>query len=153
MHLQSKILVEQSIDQVTKFFYEPTSVAKWDRSVAEMIPTSSSGQAVGSTFDTIAPSGMRMNYEIVEFDSERSVKIRLNNSKMFRTALWHFQFDPVGDKTEITCNVFFTLRPRYLYLYPVLYFNRSALLRDLTFLKAALEENYGVISVRSSSRG
>jgi len=46
MHLQSQLDVDYSIDQVTKFFYEPSSLAKWDRSVAQMIPASTSGPAV-----------------------------------------------------------------------------------------------------------
>ena len=142
MHLQSKILAEQNIKQVTDFFYEPSSLAKWDKSVSEMIPTSSTTNAVGSTFDTIAPSGMRMNYEIIEFDSERSVKIKLNNSKMFKTAIWHFEFEPAEEKTLITCHVYLTAKLKYIILYPVLYFTRSALFRDLNFLKEALDKNY-----------
>jgi len=142
MHLQSKLKVDYTIEQVTKFFYEPSSLTKWDRSVAQLIPVSSSGVAVGSTFDTIAPSGMKMNYEVVEFDSERSVKIRLNNSKMFKKAVWHFQFDPVDTGTVVICHVYFTLRLPYFFLYPVLYFNKQALLRDLGYFKTALEENY-----------
>src|SRR5436190_14819129 len=135
MHLQSKLQVDYTIDQVTNFFYEPSSLAKWDRSVAQVIPASTSGTAVGSTFDTIAPSGMKMNYEIIEFDSERSVKIHLNNSKMFKRAVWHFQFDPIGTGTAIICHVYFTLRLLYIFLYPVLYFNKQALSRDLGFFK------------------
>jgi len=142
MHLQSKLKVDYTIEQVTKFFYEPSSLTKWDPSVAQLIPVSSSGVAVGSTFDTIAPSGMKMNYEVVEFDSERSVKIRLNNSKMFKKAVWHFQFDPVDTGTVVICHVYFTLRLPYFFLYPVLYFNKQALLRDLGYFKTALEENY-----------
>ena len=142
MHLQSKLKVDYTIEQVTKFFYEPSSLTKWDRSVAQLIPVSSSGVAVGSTFDTIAPSGMKMNYEVIEFDSERSVKIRLNNSKMFKKAVWHFQFDPVDTGTVVICHVYFTLRLPYFFLYPVLYFNKQALLRDLGYFKTALEENY-----------
>ena len=142
MHLQSKILVEQNIKQVTDFFYEPSSLAKWDRSVTEMIPASSSENAVGATFDTIAPSGMKMNYEIIEFNSERSVKIKLKNSKMFKTAIWHFEFEPVEERTLIACHIYFTARLKYIFLYPVLYFTRSALLRDLNFLKEALDKNY-----------
>ena len=143
MHLKSKILVDQNLEQVIKFFYEPGSLAKWDRSVAEMIPMSSAGNSVGSTFDTIAPSGMRMNYEIIEFDRERSVKIKLNNSKMFKTAIWHFQFEPIGERTEISCGVYVSVRSWYIFLYPVLYFTKSALLRDLNFLRVALDEEYG----------
>ena len=40
MHLQSKIWVNQDIEQVTKFFYDLTTLPKWDRSVAAVIPTS-----------------------------------------------------------------------------------------------------------------
>jgi len=142
MHLQSKILVEQNIKQVTDFFYEPSNLAKWDRSVAETIPTSTAENLIGSTFDTIAPSGMRMNYEVIEMSSERSVKIKLNNSKMFKTAIWHFEFEPVEERTLITCHVDFTTRLKYILLYPVLYFTKSALLRDLNFLKDALDKQY-----------
>ena len=142
MHLQSKLKVDYTINQVTKFFYEPSSLSKWDRSVAQIIPTSTLGTAVGSTFDTIAPSGMRMNYEVIEFDSERSVKIQLHNSKMFKNAIWHFQFDPIDTGTVVICHVYFTLRLPYFFLYPVLYFNKQALLRDLKFFKTALEKNY-----------
>src|SRR5262245_13685559 len=144
MHLQSKILVDQNIEQVTNFFFEPSSLAKWDKSVAEMIPTSSGENAVRSTFDTIAPSGMRMNYEVIELNDDKSVKIQLNNSKMFKTAVWHFQFEPVENKTMVICHVYFTTRLKYVILYPVLFLNRSALFRDLKFFKDALEKNYPV---------
>lgn len=141
MHLQSKIWVDQNIEQVTNFFYDPSTLPKWDRSVAAMIPTSQTPDRAGATFETIAPSGMKMNYEIIEFDSERSVKILLTNSRMFRRAVWHFQFDPDKDGTRISCHIYFTLRVQYLFLYPVLYFNRKALTRDLNFLKTALNNN------------
>jgi hypothetical protein len=53
MHLKSAIIVKQTIEQVTKLFYEPTSLAKWDRSVAEMIPGSSDTDKTGATFDQL----------------------------------------------------------------------------------------------------
>jgi hypothetical protein len=143
MHLKSAIIVKQTIEQVTKFFYEPTSLAKWDRSVAEMIPGSSEIDKAGATFDTIAPSGMKMSYEVTELDSDRSVKILLTKSKMFKKAIWHFEFDPVSEGTQITCHVYFTLRPLYLFLYPVLYLNKRALMRDLKYFETALNENAG----------
>ena len=141
MHLQSKILAEQSIDQVKSFFYEPSSLAKWDKSVAEMIPTAATENAVGSTFDTISPTGMRMNYEVIELN-DRSVTIQLNNSKMFKKAIWHFEFEPVGEKTLVSCHVYFTMMLKYAFLYPVLYLNKKALFRDLKFFKAELDKNY-----------
>ena len=91
MHLQSKIWVDQDIEQVTKFFYDLTTLPKWDRSVAAVIPTSQTPGRVGATFETIAPSGMKMNYRVIEFDSDRSVKILLTNSRMFKRAVWQFR--------------------------------------------------------------
>ena len=93
MHLKSAIIVKQNIEQVTRFFYEPSSLAKWHRSVAEMIPTSTGSDDPAATFDTVAPSGMKMNYMVIEMKDGRSVKIRLKNSKMFKSAVWHFQFE------------------------------------------------------------
>jgi|SRR6185312_998750 len=144
MQLTSTIVVSQNIDQVTQFFYTPSSLAKWDRSVAEMIPTSSvSTDSDEITFDTVSPSGMRMSYKIIEFGSDkRSVKVLLTKSKMFKEAIWHFQFAPVSEGTLITCHVYFALKLWYLFLYPVLYLNKRALLRDLTFLKIAINENF-----------
>src|SRR5262245_20914823 len=57
MHLQSKIWVRQNVEQVTKFFYAPDSLAKWDRSVAQMIPGTVDTNKAGATFETISPSG------------------------------------------------------------------------------------------------
>ena len=142
MRLQSKLLVDYTAEQVTDFFYHPSSLAKWDKSVTEMIPISNAANATHAAFDTIAPSGKRMNYEVIELNADKSVKIKLLNSKMFKQAIWHFQFVPVGQTTEIICSVHIKLRLLYIFLYPVLYFNRSALLRDLRFLRDALDENY-----------
>ncbi len=107
-----------------------------------MIPTSTGPGNTAATFDTVAPSGMRMNYEVIEMKDERSVKIRLKNSKMFKSAVWHFQFQEGFEGTQITCHIYFILRPLYLFLYPVLFFNKSALMRDLKYFEAALNENY-----------
>ena len=144
MHLQSKIWEDQDIEQVTKFFYDLTTLPKWDRSVAAVIPTSQTPGRVGATFETIAPSGMKMNYRVIEFDSDRRVKILLTNSRMFKRAVWQFRFDSEKDGTQISCHIYFTLRFQYLFLYPVLYFNRKALTRDLNFLKTALNNNYAL---------
>ena len=142
MHLQSSIKVKQPIEKVLQFFYEPTSLAKWDRSVAEMIPISNDGTKEGATFQTIAPSGMKMDYEVIEMTNERDVKILLKNSKMFKKAIWQFQFDPTGDGTNVTCHIYFSLRPLYFFLYPVLFVTKKALLRDLNFFRDALTERF-----------
>jgi len=139
MHLQSDIVVPQNIEQVSEFFYEPTSLAKWDRSVADMIPTSGP-EAEQSTFDTIAPSGMKMSYRVIEMEYGKNVKILLTESKMFKEAIWQFLFDAVEGGTKITCHVFFKLRLAYFFMAPVLYFTRGAILRDLGFFRVALDE-------------
>jgi hypothetical protein len=84
---------------------------------------------------------MKMSYKVIEFDSDRSIKILLTNSRMFKKAIWHFQFGPENEGTAIACHVYFTLKLYYLFLYPVLYLNKKALIRDLNFFKAALYQN------------
>ena len=84
---------------------------------------------------------MKMSYRIVDLEYGRSTKILLTDSKMFKEAIWHFEFDPAADGTKITCHVYFKLRFVYLFFLPVLYFNKSALTRDLAYFKTALNEN------------
>jgi hypothetical protein len=48
----------------------------------------------GFTFDTIAPSGMRMSYRITEHEPRRHTTIELCESRMFRRALWRIQYAP-----------------------------------------------------------
>lgn len=142
MHLKSSIVVKESLEDVIAFFYHPGSLAQWDRSVAEMIPHSPADTGSNASFDTIAPSGMKMTYEIIEMDpSGRSVKILLTKSSMFKKAVWHFEFTPTPSGTEVICHINFTLKFLYWFLYPVLFFNKKALLRDLNFFKIALD-NY-----------
>lgn len=50
---------------------------KWDRSVARVEPTSSGETAVGFTFDTIAPSGLRMSYRITANEPDKGSSIEL----------------------------------------------------------------------------
>jgi Polyketide cyclase / dehydrase and lipid transport len=140
MHLESSIVVKESSEDVIDFFYHPESLTQWDRSVAEMIPKPQANADNAATFDTIAPSGMKMTYEVIEMDpAGRSVKILLAKSKMFKKAIWHFEFDPAPNGTKVTCHIYFTLRFLYYFLYPVLFFNKSALLRDLNFFQTALD--------------
>jgi hypothetical protein len=99
MHLKSSIIVKESFEEVITFFYDPSSLAQWDRSVAEMIPQPERNDTSGATFDTIAPSGMKMTYEVIEIDpTGRSVKILLTKSKMFKKAIWHFEFEPTQQR-------------------------------------------------------
>src|SRR5215472_9879654 len=132
MHLKSGKIVKQPLEDVISFFYHPDSLAQWDRSVAEMIPSQQATAGEMVTFDTIAPSGMKMTYEVIGMDPQgRSVKILLTKSKMFKKAIWRFEFDPAAQGTKVTCHIYFSMKPLYYFLYPVLFFNKNALLRHL----------------------
>ena len=140
MHFQSTVLVERPLDSVIEFFDDPQNLVKWDRSVARVEPTSSGETAVGFTFDTIAPTGLRMSYRITAHEREKGSSIELVSSKMFRSAVWRMRYEPVGAGTAVTCHVDFRLRPVFLFLaIPLLLTQRKALARDLQFLKQAIE--------------
>ena len=68
MHLEKYIDVTQGVELVSEFFFNPSSLAKWDKSVKEVVltPTNPSPTGIGATFDTIAPSGLRMSYRVHE---------------------------------------------------------------------------------------
>ena len=142
MQFTSEVVVERSQRQVAAFFAEPSNLAKWDRSVARVVPTSEGTTAVGFTFDTIAPSGLRMSYRITEHAPEERTSIALESSPMFREAVWKMTYETIPIGTRIRCAVNFTLRRRYwLLIIPLLLTQRSALRRDLTLLKDAIEAN------------
>jgi hypothetical protein len=144
MHFQSHIVVERSSQAVEAFFADGQNLVKWDRSVASVEPTSSGTTAVGLTFDTIAPTGLRMSYRIMEHEPERRSTIELAPSKMFKRAVWRLQYDRVALGTKITCDVDFTLRPLYWFLaVPLILSQRKALARDLQSLKEAIEAMSG----------
>lgn len=108
--------------------------------MAQVIPTSEGPPRPGYTFDTIAPSGMRMSYRVIEADGLRGSKVRLVSSPMFREAVWHMAFDPVAEGTRIACHVTFRLRLLYSWLIvPLLLFQGRALRSDLASLKHVLE--------------
>lgn len=140
MHFTCDTIVERSRRHVAEFLAEPANLAKWDRSVVQVIPTSAGPVAVGFTFDTIAPSGLRMSYRITEHVHDAGSSIALERSPMFRTAVWAMSYETVPVGTRIRCEVTFTLRPRYWLLHiPLLLTQRRALRRDLTHLKEAIE--------------
>jgi len=105
-----------------------------------MIPGEVLPNGSGATFETIAPSGVKMRYQVVEFNAVNGVKIKLLESKMFRDAIWHFELETVGDGTKIICHIYYKLKSLYWFLAPVLFFNKGALLRDLHFLSDAINE-------------
>jgi hypothetical protein len=141
MHFQSTIVVRRTLGEVATFFDDPFNLPKWDKSVARIEVTSSGPPAVGFTFDTIAPSGMRMSYRIAAHEPDRGTAIELTDSRMFKRAVWVMKYDAVPDGTKITCEVDFALRWLYTFLVvALLVAQKTALRRDLTYLKAAIED-------------
>ena len=146
MHLESSMGVRQTVERVWAFFVDPANLPKWDRSVATVIVPSPNNVGVGSTFDTLAPSGMRMSYRVTEFVPKQRISIRLVNSNMFKEALWTFKFEPIAGAVRIICRVDLIPRLRYSFLIPVLLLTyKAAFRRDLTYLKQALEHGQSLI--------
>ena len=150
MHLQAAIVVARTNEQVWSFFTDPSNLAKWDRSVAQVILTSSEPFGVGSTFDTIAPipkfrsrkEGMRMSYRITEYVPNCRMHIRLTNSRMFTFAEWIMATETIAEGVRITCHLDCALSLRYSFLLPILLLTyRGAFRRDLIYLKQAIEQN------------
>lgn len=150
VHLHSSIIVPQPPEQVWALFEDPYFLPKWDRSVAEIIPTSGDHHAaVGFTFDTIAPKkpwqkeGLRMSYRITENIPGYQTKIKLESSPMFKEAVWTMRFEaaPNGGAL-ITCLVDLELKLRYIFMAPLLWLNKSALLTDLSILKGVIAQHY-----------
>lgn len=150
MHLQAAIVVEQTNERVWSFFKEISNLAKWDRSVAQVIPTSPDPFGVGSTFETIAPvpqsrpqkEGLRMSYRITKYVPNQQVHTRLTNSHLFTSAEWIMSTEDVAEGVRITCQFEGSLRLRYGFLLPIfLLMYKGAFRRDLLALKHAIEQN------------
>ena len=149
MRLEASIVVPQTNEQVWRFFEDYSNLAKWDRSVAQVVPTSAAPFGVGSTFDTIAPArkssgkeGLRMSYRVTEYMPNHHVNILLTYSPMFTFAEWVIATESLSEGVRITCQLDFALRPRRSFLLPVLLLTyRGAFRRDLTYLKQAIEQN------------
>jgi hypothetical protein len=149
MHLESHIIVKETSKQVWDLFNNPYFLVKWDRSVEQIIPTSVKPTgAVGFTFDTIAPKkrgqkeGLRMSYRIIEHIPDYQTKIQLEQSNMFKEAIWTMRVEPMISGTLITCLADLKVKPKYFFMVPVLYLNKKALLTDLEYLKKAIGAHY-----------
>ncbi|MES2379338.1 MAG: SRPBCC family protein [Bacteroidota bacterium] len=149
MHLNSSIVVPQTPQQVWALFEDPYFLPKWDRSVAEIIPTSANHHAVvGFTFDTVAPKkswqkqGLRMSYRITENIPGYQTKIKLENSPMFKEAVWTMRFEAAPGGTLISCLADLELKLRYIFMAPLLWLNKGALLTDLSILKGVIANHY-----------
>ncbi len=151
MQLSSNIQIERSPEQVWAFLSDPANVSKWDRGVAHVEENATNPRGVGFEFDTIAhdelnlPDRGRMSYRIREANPEAGrcvveLTSRTGNARFFKMAAWRFDSQPAGTGTKLTCTAIFTLRPLYIFLAPLLYLKRNAILFDLGLLKNAIEQ-------------
>jgi hypothetical protein len=144
MRLVTNIVVKQTAEQVWEFLANPLNAHKWDKSIArvELPPAGFTGQ--GCVVQTIAPSGMRQSFVVSEFAEPYCFKFRLVKSRMFKDAELIFFISRVGAGAAIRHELTFRLRFYMLFLYPVfLLTNKKALARDISYLKAALAQQYG----------
>lgn len=151
MELEARIRIDRSPEQVWNYLGDPANVANWDRGVArveEKAGSSSSG--LGFEFDTLAHDGFklsdqgRMSYRVSEVNAEAGrcvveLTSRSGNARFFKTAAWRFEVKPAGQGSLLICTAIFAMRLRYIFLAPILYLKRSAILLDLTLLKQAIE--------------
>ena len=85
-----------------------------------------------------------MSYRISEVDPEAARCIveltsRTGNARFFKRAAWQFHIAPIDLGSLLTCTALFKLRAGYIFLAPILYLKRKAILLDLTLLKKAVE--------------
>lgn len=154
MKIGSDIVVNKGKDEVWTFLADPQNIVKWDRGVKAVEAREATAlPGEGFEFTTVGhddagPNHGRMRYRIAESDPEAGCRVDLvsrdGNARYFKSATWLFR---VVEQTEtqsskrsrIECVVRFNLRPRYVWIAPVLFFMKGAINRDLMALKRALE--------------
>lgn len=151
MHLQSKVVVHRTPEQVWAYLSNHANVPAWDRGVESTRPNPATAPGVGFEFDTFRDSSGsnleadrgRMSYRVTQTDPVDGCVVKLTNSdgnaRYFKEAEWRFRVDPAPEGALVTCAAHFKLRFRYLVLAPVLFVMRKAIHRDLLSLKRALE--------------
>jgi Polyketide cyclase / dehydrase and lipid transport len=151
MHLESKILVHRTPQEVWDYLGDYSNVPQWDRGVGSVRSHSETPPGVGFEFDTLGkprkddPEGQRdrMSYRISEANPTKGCTIQLTSSdgkaRYFKKSEWHFRVDPSPEGASVICAVDFKLHLRYLLLAPFLFIMRKGIDRDLQSLKSALE--------------
>ena len=151
MHLQSEVVVRRSPEEVWAYLGNHANVPVWDRGVESTRPNPHTAPGIGFEFDTFRESTGsgsdadrgRMSYRITQTDPVQGCVVKLTNSdgnaRYFREAEWRFKVDPAPEGAIVTCAAYFKLRLRYILLAQILFMMKSAIHRDLLFLKKALE--------------
>jgi len=149
MRLQADVIIRRTPGDVAAFLGDVRNIPVWDRGVSGVRVPTDAQPGVGSVFETLGHPGSapgaedgRMAYEVAAVGPEGST-VRListtGNARYFKDAAWHVRLDPVPQGTRVTCAAEFTLRPRYLFLGPVLYLLRRAIRDDLERVRRVLE--------------
>ena len=150
MHLESRILILRTPEEVQRFLGDIANIPRWDRGVASAKQTSAGPMQAGSEFETVATPGTRdgsgtegrMSYRIAQTGPDHCV-VELTsssgNARFFREAQWNFAVQPVAQGSMLTCSADFKLRRRYVFLAPVFFLMKGAIRDDLERLKRALE--------------
>lgn len=150
MRLESTIIIHRRPEEVGRFLSDIANVEKWDRGVGSSRAISGS-PGVGFEFETLgrseapfkSPEKARMTYRIVQAEPDRctvALTSSVGNARFFKTAKWQFRLSPAPEGSLLTCCADFTLRWRYIFLAPIFYLNKRAILMDLKALKQTLEE-------------
>jgi hypothetical protein len=142
-HLAAEAMIDRPVEQVRAFFADVNSAVLWDRSVSKVTAESDGPIAVGARFTTIGPSrggkeGKRSDYRVVAIDGDES-KAALENSPIFKSAVWTLRLLAKDKGTRVTCEIDMTMSWRHAPIGWLLALNRKSIATDLQFLKRAIE--------------
>ena len=149
-HLSAELMIDRPLDQVRAFFSDVNSLVLWDRSVSKVIRESNGPIAVGARFTTVGPSrggreGKRSDYRVVAIDGGEC-RLALENSPIFRSAVWTMRLVTKGQGTRVTCEIDMVMGWLYAPIGFLLALNSAAIASDLQFLRRAIE--YGEVAKR-----
>lgn len=144
MRMTDSVFVKRDVAQVYRFFLDPQNLAKWDRSVADVVRTSEGPVEVGATFDTIGPAssgkaGLKTSYRVLRLEENRRMDVLVTSSNLFKDAVWEMAFEPREGGTLIRCATEFSLKLKYALFAPLLLLNKRAIARDLDYLRTEIE--------------
>jgi carbon monoxide dehydrogenase subunit G len=150
MHLETRILVSRTPEEVWSYLSDYSNVPRWDRGVGSVSHTPETAPGIGFEFSTFGVDKQgtdtkrgKMSYRVNNADQVEGATVQLTssdgNARYFKQAEWRFKVDPAPEGAWITCAVHFTLRFRYIFLAPVFSMMRGAIHRDLESLKRVLE--------------
>jgi len=142
-HLAAEAMIDRPLDQVRAFFADVNSPVRWDRSVSKVTTESDGPITVGARFTTIGPSrggreGKRSDYRVLAIEGDES-KAALENSPVFRSAVWTVRLSAEDEGTKVACEIDMTTRWRHAAIGLLLVLNKKAIATDLQFLKRAIE--------------